>query len=37
MRTTLMAVLLVALAGCGEDDDDNGGETSSSVVGPAGC
>ena len=34
MRTTLMVVFLVALAGCG-DDDDNGGETSVSVVGPA--
>ena len=28
-----MVVLLVALAGCGDDDD--GGETSTSVVGPA--
>ena len=35
VRTTLMVVLLVALAGCGDDDDDSGGETSVSVVGPA--
>ena len=35
MRTTLMVVFFVALAGCGDDDDDNGGETSVSVVGPA--
>ena len=33
MRTTLMVVFLVAIAGCGDDDDD--GETSVSVVGPA--
>jgi hypothetical protein len=36
VRTTLMVVFLVALAGCGDDDDDDGGgETSVSVVGPA--
>jgi hypothetical protein len=34
VRTTLLAVLIVALAGCG-DDDDGGGGTSVSVVGPA--
>ena len=34
MRTTLLAVLIVALAGCG-DDDDGGGEASDSVAGPA--
>ena len=34
MRTTLLVVLLIGFAGCG-DDDDNGGETTSSVVGPA--
>jgi hypothetical protein len=33
MRTTLVALLIVALAGCGDDDD--GDETSSSAVGPA--
>jgi hypothetical protein len=32
MRTTLVAVLIVALAGCGDDDDD---ATSDSIVGPA--
>jgi hypothetical protein len=33
MRTTLLAVLIVALAGCGDDDDADG--PSDSVVGPA--
>ena len=33
MRATLLALLLAALAGCGDDDDDDA--TSSSVVGPA--
>jgi hypothetical protein len=34
VRTTVMVLFLVALAGCGDDDDD-GSETSVSVVGPA--
>ena len=32
MRTTLLAVVIVALAGCADDDGDGGG---ASVVGPA--
>ena len=34
MRTTLLAVLIIALTACGDDDDD-GGETSDSIAGPA--
>ena len=33
MRTTLVALLIVALVGCGDDDD--GSATTNSIVGPA--